>query len=268
MLSVHDGMHRSPISAAASSLNGQWLVTGCIDSTVRVWKYDNQNILLKATLCGHEGSRITCIDVSTVFGMIVTGSANGDVLLWDLRTLTFMRRLRHAFKEEAANVVGSISYNPTVSVSINHKNGYVVTLVGSHLSIFDINGSPLASVDPGSQNRATCAVATDCPEWMEQGIVAVTGHLLGEIRLWSLDHDAGEFIMRHIMPDNPHSCPITALRVVGERQEILLVGDKSGRMTICKTMQLESLNQDELATVVEEVRSKVKMRDAPLKKTG
>ena len=124
MLSVHDGMHRAPISAAAASLNGQWLVTGCVDSTVRVWKYDNQNIALRATLCGHEGGRITCIDVSTVFGMIATGSSNGDVLLWDLRTLTFMRRLRHPFKEEAANVQGSIAYHPAVSVSINHKTGF------------------------------------------------------------------------------------------------------------------------------------------------
>jgi hypothetical protein len=103
---------------------------------------------------------------------------------------------------------------------------------------------------------------------MEQGIVVVTGHLSGEIRLWSLDHDRGEFIMRHLMPDNPHSCPITALRVAGDRQEILLVGDKSGRMTVCKTMQLESLNQDELSTIVEEVRSKVKISNTPLKKTG
>jgi hypothetical protein len=269
IVSVHDGMHRSKISAAAASLNGQWLVTGCIDSTVRVWKYDGQSTALMATLCGHEGGRITCIDVSTVFGMIVTGSSNGDCLLWDLRTLTFMRRLRHPFLEEAANVQGSIGYNPAVSVSINHKNGYIVTLVGSHLSMFDINGSRLASISPGrafgSHNRPTRAIATDCPEWMEQGIVAVTGHHNGEIRLWSLDHDHGEFIMRHVMPDNPHSCPITALRVTGDRQETLLIGDKSGRVTVCKTVQLESLNSEDLATIVEEVRSKVKISDAPLK---
>jgi hypothetical protein len=268
-VTVHDGLHRAPISAAAASLNGQWLVTGCIDSTVRVWKYDGQTTALMATLCGHEGGRITCIDISTVFGMIVTGSSNGDVLLWDLRTLTFMRRLRHPFREEAASVQGSLNYNPAMSVSINHKNGYVVTLVGSHLSIFDINGTRLASLGPGrafgSTNRPTCAVATDCPEWMEQGVVAVTGHHNGEIRLWSLNHDHGEFIMRHVMPDNPHSCPITALRVTGDRQETLLVGDKSGRVTVCKTVQLESLNSEDLAIIVEEVRSKVKMSDAPLK---
>ena len=147
-----------------------------------------------------------------------------------------------------------------------------MTLVGSHLSIFDINGSRLATLAPGkafgTHNRPTCVVATDCPEWMEQGIVAVTGHMNGEIRLWSLDHDHGEFIMRHLMPDNPHSCPITALRVGGDRQETLLIGDKSGRMTVCKTLQLESLSQQDLTEITEEVRSKVKLSDSPLKGKG
>jgi hypothetical protein len=71
MLSIHDCMHRAPISAAKASLNGMWLVTGCVDSTVRVWRYDGNNIELRATLCGHEGGHITCIDISTVFGTIV-----------------------------------------------------------------------------------------------------------------------------------------------------------------------------------------------------
>ena len=36
---------------------------------------------------------------------------------------------------------------------------------------------------------------------------------------------------------------------------------------MCRTVQLESLNSEDLATIVEEVRSKVKMSDAPLKLT-
>ena len=262
MLSIHDGMHRAPISIAQSSLNGLWLVTGCVDSTVRVWRYDCQNMDLRATLCGHEGGCITCIDISTVFGTIVTGCAQGNVLLWNLRTLSFMRRLRHPFKEEAEKLPGAASYNPAKSVSLNHKNGNVVTLVGSHLSVFDINGHLLASVGPGEHygphNPPSCAVSTDCPEWMSQGVVAVTGHVNGDIRLWGLDYDAGVLKMRHLMPDKPHSCAITALRVEGERQETLLIGDKNGVMSVCKTIQLESLNQQEIAAVSEELRKGVR----------
>lgn len=260
MLSVHDSMHRVPISAAKSSLNGQWLVTGCIDSTVRVWQYDTHNVDLRATLCGHEGGRITCIDVSTVFGSIVTGCTNGNVVLWDLRTLTFMRRLRHPFKVEADKIPGSVSSSPAVSVSINHQNGNVVTLVGSHLSVFDINGNRLATVGPGDeygpQNLPSCAVSTDCPEWMELGIVAITGHTNGEIRLWGLNYDKGELVLRHLMPESPHTCAITAMRCEGERQDTLLVGDMSGRISVNKTLGLENFGPQELAAVTLELRAR------------
>jgi hypothetical protein len=262
MLSIHDGLHRSEISVARASLDGQWLVTGCVDSTVRVWKYDNQTVHLCATLCGHAGWKITCLDVSTEFGTIATGCAHGTVLLWDLRTLTFVRRLRHSFKDEKAIPSGMI--RPTSSLSINHKNGNIVTLVGSHLSIFDINGNLL-----GTENslgaRPSCVVATDCPEWMETGIVAVTGHINGEVRFWSLNYDAKEFTVRHLMVDREHTCEITALRVTGvDRQDTLLVGDRSGKISVCKTIQLENMNQKELTEVVAELHSNlIKIDDTP-----
>jgi hypothetical protein len=263
MLSIHDCMHRAPISAAKASLNGLWLVTGSVDSTVRVWRYDgHNNIDLRATLCGHEGGHITCIDVSTVFGTIVTGCSHGSVILWDLRTLTFMRKLRQPFKEESDKSPQAVSMHPVVSVSINHKNGNVVTLVGSTLSIFDINAKLLASLSPGSEygthNRPTCAVSTDCPEWMEQGVAAVTGHITGDILMWGIDMDNKRWKLRHILADKPHSVAITALRVAGDRQDCLLIGDKSGRISVCKTLPLEHLNQQELAVVAEELRTGVK----------
>jgi hypothetical protein len=253
MLSIHDGLHRSEISVAKASLDGQWLVTGCVDSTVRVWKYDNQTVHLCDTLCGHGGWKITCLDVSTEFGTIATGCAHGAVLLWDLRTLTFVRRLRHSFKDESDIPSGMI--RPTSSLSINHKNGNIITLVDSHLSIFDINGNLL-----GTENslgaRPSCVVATDCPEWMEQGIVAVTGHVNGEVRFWSLNYDNREMTVRHLMVDREHTCEITALRVTGvDRQDTLLVGDESGKMSVCKTIQIENMNQKELAEVVAELRT-------------
>lgn len=262
ILTVHDGMHRAAITAARASLNGRWLVTGCMDSTVRVWRYENNFMSLQATLCGHEGGQLTCLDISTVFGTIVTGCARGNVVLWDLRTLTFVRRLRHPFLDESRGRTGSANFSSAVSVSINNRNGNIVTLVGSNLSVFDINGSLYATYDHGANSVPTCAVSTDCPEWLEQGIVAVTGHENGEVRFWGIDYDNQELIMRHTMAENPHSCAITALRVTGvDRQDTLLVGDKSGSMTVCKTLQLENLNQQELATVVSELRGLGRVSD-------
>lgn len=240
VLSIHDGMHRSAINVAKPSLNGLWLVTGCVDSTVRVWRYDGKNVHLQATLCGHEGGMVTCIDVSTTFGTIVSGDADGNILVWDIRTLTFVRKLRNTSALEAGEDLGSSA----ISVSINHKNGNILTLVGSMLSIFDINGIKLASFAPGydfaSKNRPSLAISTNCPEWMEDGVVAVTGHVNGDVRLWGLEYEEKALIMCHQLPDKVHSCPITALRVSGDLQDTLLVGDKSGKMSMCKTLQPEA----------------------------
>lgn len=252
MLSVHDGLHRAEVTVAKLSLDGRWIVTGSIDSTVRVWKYESPTVKLRATLCGHGGWKITCLDISTVFGTIVTACAQGRVLVWDLGTLTFIRRLEHKFKDGKDTSAGHVQ--AASSVSINHTNGNIVTLVGSHLSVFDVNGRLL-----GTENslgaRPTCAVATDCPEWQEHGIVAVTGHVNGEVRFWSLNYDTGDLSVRDLMVDMEHRCEITSLRVTGDNQNALLVGDLSGKMSICRTVQLENMSAKEVAEVTTELRT-------------
>lgn len=245
LITMHDDMHRAPISAAKASLNGSWLVTGSTDSTLRVWAYDGLSLSLRATLCGHDGSHIKCIDVSTESGVIVSGCGQGRVLLWDLRTLTFVRPLRHP----------KLEGNTVISVSINHKNGNIVTLVGCLLSVFDINGNVVAQQDLiSTSNPPTCAASTDCPEWMEDGIVAVTGHQSGEVRLWSIDYDNVLLVMRHTVEGTPHTNSITALCVTGvDRQDTLLIGDSSGRISVCRTVQLDSYSSDELGVIVAEL---------------
>jgi len=255
LLSVHDDLHSGEISVAKASLNGQWLVTGSIDSTVRLWKFENPTMKLCASLIGHGGWKITCLDISTVFGIIVTGCAQGRVILWDLRTLTFVRRLRHTFKEDSDSDDAQRSQIlATTSVSINQKNGNIVTLEGTHLSIFDVNGNLLVT-ENSLGARPSCAIATDCPEWQEQGIVVVTGHINGEVRFWCLNPSTQEMIVRYLMVDREHVTEITALRATGnERQDTLLVGDKSGKMSICKIDQIENFSTKELLDAIADLK--------------
>lgn len=257
VLSIHDGMHRGPISAVKSSMNGTWLVTGCIDSTVRAWKYDGQNMQLQATLCGHDGGRITCLDLSTTFGMIVTGGADGKILVWDLRTLTFLRQLNHISSRTCSANDGFVNCFPIKSVSINHKNGNIVTLVNSSLRVFDINGNLVAKQSPTEEfegnSMPSCAISTDCPEWMESGIAVVSGHVNGSVRLWGIDYDRELLVQRHRLQEPVHSCPITALRVTGDRQDTLLIGDKSGKMSASSTLKLDQLSSSELSSFLAEL---------------
>ena len=242
LLSVHDAMHRSPITIAKPSRNGSWLVTGCVDSTIRVWRVE-EHMSLRATLCGHDGHAIECIDVSTEFGMIVTGCAQGKVLLWDLRSLTFVREL----------VKPQVDGSKAISVSINNKTGNVLVLVGSDLRLFDVNGTLLAETLLSSADSPSCAVATDCPEWMESGVVAVTGHLSGQVNFWTLSSLG--LVLRSTLEHNPHTDAISCLRVAGlERNDTLLVGDRSGHMSVCKTAQLDSFSSSELERVVDELK--------------
>ena len=272
-LSFHDALHRAVITAAKASLNGEWLVTGCADSTLRVWRYDGTVLRLKATLCGHEGSHIRCLDLSTEYGVIVSGCGRGRVLLWDLRTLTFVRAL---YPEQTGQ--------PVQSASINHSNGNLVTLVGGQLNLFDINGQLLGRHDLLASNPPHCAVATDCPEWMEDGIVAVSGHANGDVWFWSIRFDDRQLVRRQMLHDNPHTCAITALRVtlgqdattesrasalilrspISERQDTLLVGDASGKVSLCKVAELISCNPTELAEVVTELEQRDVVRGEKL----
>jgi hypothetical protein len=84
----------------------------------------------------------------------------------------------------------------------------------------------------------------------------VTGHVNGEVRFWRLNYETGELTVRELMVDIEHRCEITALRVTGvDRQDTLLVGDKSGKMSVCKTTQLENMSSREVAEVTMELRS-------------
>lgn len=251
VLTIHDDMHRSPVTAVKPSRDGLWLVTGCMDSTVRVWKYENSHMRLQATLCGHDGGKITCIDISTTFGTIVTGADDGTVLMWDLRTLSFLRELDHDTSTDMRAMPKSVE-----SVSLNDKTGDVLILADSKVIIFDINGNLIAVMSPrdsfSAKDKPSCAISTDCPEWMEAGIVAITGHKDGAVILWGISRDKEELIMRHIIEPKVHECAITCLRIEGKRQDTLLCGDTGGKMSLCKTIQLDALNQKDLALILGE----------------
>jgi len=85
----------------------------------------------------------------------------------------------------------------------------------------------------------------------------VTGHVNGEVRFWSLNSTTREMVVRYLMVDREHVTEITALRATGnERQDVLLVGDRSGKMSICRTINIESLSTKEITEIIEGLRKK------------
>ena len=56
------------------------------------------------------------------------------------------------------------------------------------------------------------------------------------------------------MVDVEHRCEITSLHVTGDNQNTLLLGDMSGKMSICRTVQLENMPAKEVAEIALELR--------------
>jgi hypothetical protein len=87
---------------------------------------------------------------------------------------------------------------------------------------------------------------------MEHGAVAVTGHLSGEVRLWSIDFDESRLRLRHTIDENPHLDPITVIRATGtDRQDTLLVGDAAGKMSVHRTVLLDTFSKEELDAIMD-----------------
>ncbi|CAM9706820.1 unnamed protein product, partial [Ectocarpus fasciculatus] len=191
LLSSHESLHLTAVTAAACSGDGSLLLTGALDGTCRLWSVVtlqsrssgmgqvSRMLDLTASLGRHAGP-VTCATVCMGSGSAVTGGADGKVLVWDIRRKNFVREL--------PGHRSGIS-----SVDINKTNGNVVTLSASELRVWNVNGRLLASCSVTALRRGappTCAVSTDCPDWQD-GVVAATGHDNGDVLLWAIEWGDG-----------------------------------------------------------------------------
>ena len=247
-VAIHDNLHLARITAVSATGSGGYIVTGCQDSSIRVWKASknvhSRHISLKATLVGHD-DEVSSIDIASSYGIIVSGGKDGRVCVWDLKRLCFIRYLvkgRKRGEEDHHRIGGGVK-----AVSVNVNNGNILCLVDGELLLFDINGKTIArqctggvgggagggvggvggergfkapsfhrSTSASNFPLATTAISTYCPTWMTLGVVAVSGHANGDVYFWGVDWDAGAFVSLYFLQDKIHSCAITKLRVLGK----------------------------------------------------
>ncbi|CAL9184110.1 unnamed protein product [Musa hybrid cultivar] len=112
----------------------QFLVTGADDGVVAVWRFDKNNRLsLMRALCAHTG-KIMCLHVSQAYSLIVMGSEDCSVILWDLTNLVFVKQL-------------PLFLAPVSAVHVNELTGIVVMGAGIMLTVWSIKGDCLAVVN-------------------------------------------------------------------------------------------------------------------------
>ncbi|VEL21914.1 unnamed protein product [Protopolystoma xenopodis] len=105
----------------------------------------NCRLVLRASLHGHREA-VTCLAASDAFSLLVTGSSDRRCLLWDLGRLCLLRQLGG---HEA----------PVAAVCINEATGELVSCAGARISLWTVNGDPVASVEaPLEPNRQILCV--------------------------------------------------------------------------------------------------------------
>ncbi|KAM7521637.1 hypothetical protein LguiA_011539 [Lonicera macranthoides] len=249
LLSTHENLHGgNQVQCVSISHDGQTLVTGGDDGLVCVWKIGGegpralqQSLELEKALCAHTG-KITCLHASQPYMMIVSGSDDCTVILWDLSSLVFVRQL----PEFPA---------PISAIYVNDLTGEIVTAAGVMLAVWSINGDCLAVVNTSQLPSDFILSVTSCSfsDWLETNWY-VSGHQSGAVKVWKMVHctDEGSGSQGKVVGSSPrgglvlrekepeyrlvlhkllkfHKHPVTALHLTSDQKQ-LLSGDSGGHL--------------------------------------
>ncbi|RMC12786.1 hypothetical protein DUI87_10311 [Hirundo rustica rustica] len=274
------------VTCAAIEINGVYLATGACDGTVKIWEFesgqevkalplpqdgnDEHRMLKILYLKGDEGQHavivleqrgkikiiqtflssvdIRCFDVSRGEGcrMIATGSANGEINLWDFESAS-VKCLRKTTEDNQGCGVNAIlflvhsisssrkrsSLSPTPSM--RSEANAIPEQKGSSLDLHEEN----AEHDKINTEIKTAEETTSCKDIQDPKMnaqllkvkagyspILASAHESSCIRLWSIQGN----LMKELLPFSEHpSGPLTAL-CTDNFTKILLTGSKEGHI--------------------------------------
>ena len=137
--------HLSEIWTVKFSPKGNWLASGSVDSTVKIWNKENGNIILNI----NQPSGITYLDISPDGNYLATASYDAKVRLWKLPEGGLVREfIGHTgtvwsvnFRPDG-NTIASCGEDATIKLW-NVENGQIEhTLQGHALNVWDVKFSP------------------------------------------------------------------------------------------------------------------------------
>ncbi|KAI9119166.1 hypothetical protein K1719_009841 [Acacia pycnantha] len=254
LLSTHENLHGgNQIQCARVSHDGRILVTGGDDGLVnvcRISKFGPRALLrlqLEKSLCAHT-AKITCLQVSQPYMLIVSGSDDCTVIIWDLSSMGFVRQLPE-FPV------------PVSAIFVNDLSGEIVTAAGILLAIWSINGDCLAMINTSQlpSDSILSVTSSAFSDWMDTNWYA-TGHHSGAVKVWQMVHCSDpdsslskassggvlnlggkepeyKLVLRTVLKFHKH--PVTALDLTSDLKQ-LLSGDSGGHL-VSWTIPDESL---------------------------
>ncbi|XP_076599423.1 WD repeat- and FYVE domain-containing protein 4 isoform X1 [Chaetodon auriga] len=164
----------------AACPNPTTIVTAGTSTVVCVWdvavnKDKVTHMKLRQPLYGHTDS-VTCLAVSEVHSLIVSGSRDLTCILWDMEELSYITQL--------TGHTTSIS-----ALAINELTGEIASCAGPLLYLWTMKGQLLACTDTscGPQPDVLCVSFTQRHEWDARNVI-VTGCADGIIRIWKTEY--------------------------------------------------------------------------------
>ena len=245
LLSTHENLHGgSQIQCAGVSHDGQIVVTGGDEGLVSVWRIRKDNprrvrqLELKKALCAHT-AKVSCLYVSQPYMLIVSGSDDCTVILWDLSSLAFVRQLPEF-------------PSPITAVYVNDLTGVILTAAGVLLAVWSTNGDCLAVINTSQlpSDLILSLTSSTSSDWRDTNWY-VTGHQSGAVKVWKMVHRTDEegsqikianptgglalggkapeygLILHKVLKCHKH--PVTALHLTTDLKQ-LLSGDSGGNL--------------------------------------
>ncbi|XP_056292336.1 WD repeat- and FYVE domain-containing protein 4 isoform X5 [Pseudoliparis swirei] len=164
----------------AACPNPTTIVTAGTSTVVCVWdvavnKDKLTRMKLRQPLYGHTDS-VTCLAVSEIHSMIVSGSRDLTCILWDTEELSYITQL--------AGHTTSVS-----ALAINDLTGEIASCAGPLLYLWTMTGQLLTCTDVscGPQADILCVSFTQRHEWDAKNVI-VTGCADGIIRIWKTEY--------------------------------------------------------------------------------
>lgn len=130
-------------------------------------------------MTGHL-SAITALVISSAYAIIVSGSADGVAIVWDLNRILYVRTL---CRDVCA--VDTIAVSPAT--------GVIVVCTAKAISVFTINGHRLLvkSLDSADESAVSATFWTNTNDQYEPYEILLTGHSHNTLRAWRLGQVRG-----------------------------------------------------------------------------
>ena len=151
--------------------DGQRVVTGSVDTTLRLWRASDGGLI--AELTGHKDKVYRGLAVRQSDGMIASGDFAGEIRLWDSRTGQFLR----TFANQGVDV-GILRYSPDGKWLLS---SFGFCEVCKRLQrVWDVaTGKELVTFTEHDNSVFAGAISPD-------GRFAATAGFNGDIRVWEL----------------------------------------------------------------------------------